>query len=173
MTYRIILHVRPRQDSDHRKQGPDGAPQNSRSETLVHPLAISREEQSDSDVSDTPVPSAHERFRGQPVISLGQLQPRPSADSVEVLQSHLEEIENAESINAQQKASLLAKRRRKDDRVKERRQVEDHMIEEARRRHDLCVQARRTREDEAFDRVFKELDEAESVSRTLHCRSSF
>jgi hypothetical protein len=166
--------------SDHHKPGPDrahGSFQNyPRSETLIHPSAISREEQSDSDVSDTPAPPARDRFRGQTVISLGQLQPRPSADSVEVLQSHLEEIENAENINAQQKASLLAKRRRKDDRVKERRQVEDHMIEalyEARKRHDIRVQARRTREDEAFDRAFKELDEAESVSRALHCRSYF
>jgi hypothetical protein len=166
--------------SDHHEPGPDGTvgsfqnyPQ---SETLIHPSAISTEEQSDSDVSDTPVPPNRERFRGQFVISLGQLQPRPPADSVEVLQSHLEEIENAGNINAQQKVSLLAKRRRKDDRVKERRQVEDRMIEslyEARKRHDIRVQARRTREDEAFGQAFKELDKAESVSRALHCRNCF
>jgi len=166
--------------SDHHKPGPDGAHGSfrnyPRSETLVSPLAISREQDSDSDVSDTPVPPARERFRELTVISLAQLSPRPSADSVEALQAHVDEIENAENINAKQKASLLDKRRRKDDRVKERRQIEDHMIEalyEARKRHDLRVQARRAREDEAFDRAFKELDEAESVGRTLHYRTCF
>jgi hypothetical protein len=139
-----------------------------RQDTPLKPPVIAKEELSDSEVSDTPAPP-HEgnRFKAESVVSLSQLPPQPSTDSVEALQAYIEQIQDADNANAKQKATLKAKRQRKDERRRIRREAEDRQIEalhEARRRHDLRIRNRRQREDDGFDRAFQELDQAENVS---------
>lgn len=67
---------------------------------------------------------------------------------------------------------LKAKRARKDDKIRRKREIQDQKwaaIVEARQRRDARIDARRTREDTAFSQFFDhELEEEENVGFSFY-----
>jgi hypothetical protein len=128
-------------------------------------------ESSDSDVS---VGGGDEyRFANQSTAPL-PLPPPPSKhalESPEAIQGRLDELQHADDHNAKKIELLRAKRFRKDDRIRRKREIQDrkwHAIFEARNRRDARIDARRRREDAAFAHFDQELEAEESVRNLIH-----
>ena len=138
----------------------------SRDPYIAH-AAVLAEDQSDSDVSDTP---GYDRQGSRPKSprSVAKLPLNGGVASIDTLQARLRELETTGNFNDEQHQILRVKRDRKDGRIRQRREVEDRRISalyEARRRHDARIEARRAREDETFKRAFAEVDEEDSLTR--------
>lgn len=103
------------------------------------------------------------------------LPPQPSKHALESsdgVQHRLDQLTKVEEMNIRKYDLLKAKRKRKDDRIRQKREIQDRKwaaITDARRRRDLRIQTRRKREDAAFTQFFEhELEDEENVSlRTL------
>jgi len=101
---------------------------------VLLPSVIMETEQSDGAVSDTPAsPYEQNSFRAESIVTLAQLPLRPLMDSIEVIQAYIEQIRGADTVNSNQKITLLGKRQRKDERTRARPEIEDRKIKEARR----------------------------------------
>ncbi|KAL2392518.1 hypothetical protein ABEF94_000094, partial [Exophiala dermatitidis] len=81
----------------------------------------------------------------------------------------LDELARVEEHNIKKYELLKAKRARKDDKIRRKREIQDQKwaaIVEARQRRDARIDARRTREDTAFSQFFDhELEEEENSLR--------
>jgi hypothetical protein len=133
-------------------------------------------ESSDSDVS---VGGGPEYRFANPLTAPAPLPPPPSKHALEqsdAVQARLNELQRVEEHNIKKYDLLKAKRARKDEKIRQKRESQDRKwtaIMEARQRRDARIEARRKREDSAFARFFEqELDEEESVSLVHHGRSA-
>ena len=123
-------------------------------------------ESSDSDVS---VGGGDEyRFAG-PLTAPMPLPHSASKHALELpdaVQGRLDDLQRVDDHNAKKYNLLKAKRARKDDNIRQRREIQDrkwNAILEARQRRDGRINARRTREDAAFSNFDQELDKEETV----------
>lgn len=124
-------------------------------------------ESSDSDVS---VGGGDEYRFANPLTAPIPLPPPPSKHALEspdAVQGRLDELQRVEEHNIKKYELLKAKRARKDEKIRRRREIQDKKwaaILEARRRRDARIEARRKREDAAFSQFFdQELEEEENV----------
>jgi hypothetical protein len=123
-------------------------------------------ESSGSDVSVT----GEDHYRGaSPLAVPVQLPPPPPKhilESAENVQTRLRELSQVEDHNIRKQDLLLAKRRRKDDKIVRKREIQDRKykaIMDARERRDARINARRAREDAAFRAVDDQIEEEEMV----------
>jgi hypothetical protein len=123
-------------------------------------------ESSDSDVS---VGGGDEYRFASPLTAPIPL-PRPASkhalESSDAVQARLDELQRVDDHNVKKYNLLKAKRARKDDKIRRRREIQDkkwNAIQEARQRKDARIQARRRREDAAFTQFDHELEDEESV----------
>jgi hypothetical protein len=87
-------------------------------------------------------------------------------ESPDAVQGRLDELQRVEDHNVKKYDLLKAKRTRKDEKIRRRREIQDqrwNAILEARQRRDARIEARRRREDAAFSQFDHELEEEESV----------
>ncbi|KAL2408295.1 hypothetical protein ABEF93_000929 [Exophiala dermatitidis] len=126
-------------------------------------------ESSDSDVS---VGGGDEYRFASPLTAPIPLPPPPSRHALEssdAIQARLDELARVEEHNIKKYELLKAKRARKDDKIRRKREIQDQKwaaIVEARQRRDARIDARRTREDTAFSQFFDhELEEEENSLR--------
>lgn len=124
-------------------------------------------ESSDSDVSA----GGGDEYRfASPLTAPTPLPPPPSKHALEssdAVQARLDELGRMEEHNTKKSALLKAKRARKDEKVRRKRELQDKKwaaILDARRRRDPRIEARRKREDAAFAQFFlSEVDVEEAV----------
>ncbi|ETI20129.1 hypothetical protein G647_08163 [Cladophialophora carrionii CBS 160.54] len=125
-------------------------------------------ESSDSDVS---VGGGDEYRLASPLTAPIPLPPPASKHALEspdAVQARLDELQRVEDHNVKKYDLLRAKRSRKDEKIRRRREFQDQKwaaIIEARRRRDARIEARRRREDAAFSQFDHELEEEEGNLR--------
>ncbi|KIW62202.1 hypothetical protein, variant [Phialophora macrospora] len=125
-------------------------------------------ESSDSDVS---VGGGDEYRVASPLTAPIPLPPPASKHALEssdAVQARLDELQRVEDHNVKKYDLLKAKRTRKDEKIRRRREIQDqkwNAILEARQRRDARIEARRRREDAAFSQFDHELEEEESNLR--------
>ncbi|EXJ54765.1 hypothetical protein A1O7_10106 [Cladophialophora yegresii CBS 114405] len=125
-------------------------------------------ESSDSDVS---VGGGDEYRVASPLTAPIPLPPPASKHALEspdAVQARLDELQRVEDHNVKKYDLLRAKRTRKDEKIRRRREVQDQKwaaIMDARRRRDARIEARRRREDAAFSQFDHELEEEEGNLR--------
>ena len=123
-------------------------------------------ESSDSDVSTAG--DGHYRSAA-PLATPAQLPPPPPKhvlESTENVEARLGELSHVEDHNFRKQESLRAKRRRKDENIARKREMQDRKmraIVDARERRDARILARRAREDDAFKAVDDQIEEEEMV----------
>lgn len=124
-------------------------------------------ESSDSDVSTT----GDEHYRGaSPLAVPAQVPPPPPKhvlESADMVHARLRELNQVEDHNIRKQDTLLAKRRRKDERIARKRDIQDRKIKsihDARERRDARTNARRAREDAGFKAVDDQMEDEETVS---------
>jgi hypothetical protein len=123
-------------------------------------------ESSDSDVSVAG--DGHYR-NAAPLTTPLQLPPPPPKhvlESTENVETRLRELSHVDEHNFGKLDMLRAKRRRKDERIAQKRDAQDRKIRtimEARDRRDSRIQARRAKEDAAFKAVDDQIEEEEMV----------
>ena len=124
-------------------------------------------ESSDSDVS---IGGGDEYRFASPLTAPAPLPPPPSKHALEqsdAVQARLDELQRVEEHNIKKYDLLKAKRTRKDEKIRRRREIQEKKwaaIMETRQRRDARIGARRKREDAAFAQFFDhELEEEESV----------
>jgi hypothetical protein len=124
-------------------------------------------ESSDSDVS---VGGGEDYRFASPLTAPIPLPPPPSKhalESADAVQARLDELSRVETHNDKKYDLLKAKRQRKDEKIRRRREAQDKKwatILDARQRRDARIAARRKREDAAFTQFFEhDLDEEETV----------
>ncbi|KIV97682.1 hypothetical protein, variant 2 [Exophiala mesophila] len=122
-------------------------------------------ESSDSDVS---LGGGDDRGLTAPL----PLPPPPSKHALESsdgVQHRLDQLSKVEEMNIRKYDILKAKRKRKDERIRHKRDLQDRKwatITEARRRRDARIEARRKREDAAFTQFFEhDLEDEETNLR--------
>ena len=126
----------------------------------------------DPESSDSDVSANGEGSYGpaSPLAVPVQLPPPPpkhileSANNVQIRLGYLNDVDEQ---NGRKQNLLAGKRRRKDDRVMRKREIQDRKIKaimDARERRDSRTMARRAREDAAFRAVDNQADEEEHVS---------
>lgn len=124
-------------------------------------------ESSDSDVSVT---IGEPYGFNTPLKQPASLPPAPSKHSLESsdgVQARLKELSRVEDHNIKKQELLLAKRRRKDEKIQRKREAQDrkwNAIVAARDRRDARIKARREKEDAAFKKFDDQLEEEETVS---------
>ena len=129
-------------------------------------------ESSDSDVS---VGGGDEYRFASPLTAPIPLPPpasKQSLESLEAVQARLDELLRVEDHNVKKYDLLKAKRARKDDKIRRRREIQDRKwtaLLEARQRRDARIEARRRREDAAFSQFDHELEDEESVRLCSLC----
>ncbi|KAK5366383.1 hypothetical protein LTS13_008144 [Exophiala xenobiotica] len=126
-------------------------------------------ESSDSDVS---VGGGEDYRFASPLTAPIPLPPPPSKhalESADAVQARLDELSRVETHNDKKYDLLKAKRQRKDEKIRRRREAQDKKwatILDARQRRDARIAARRKREDAAFTQFFEhDLDEEETNLR--------
>ncbi len=124
-------------------------------------------ESSDSDVS---VGGGDEYRFASPLTAPIPMPPPASKHALEspdAVRGRLDELQRVEDHNVKKNDLLKAKRNRKDEKIRQRRSIQDKKwaaIMEARQRRDARIEARRRREDAAFSQFDHELEEEENVS---------
>jgi hypothetical protein len=123
-------------------------------------------ESSDSDISRT----GEDPYRiASPPAMPVQLPPPPPKhilESADNVQTRLRELTQVEDHNIRKLEMLLAKRRRKDEKIARKREMQDRKIKaimNARERRDARINSRRAREDAAFRAVDDQIEEEEMV----------
>lgn len=103
------------------------------------------------------------------------LPPQPSKHALESsdgVQHRLDQLSKVEEMNIRKYDILKAKRKRKDERIRHKRDLQDRKwaaITEARRRRDARIESRRKREDAAFTQFFEhDLEDEETVASCPH-----
>jgi hypothetical protein len=124
-------------------------------------------ESSDSDVS---VGGGDEYRFASPLTAPIPLPPPPSKHALEssdAVQARLNDLQRVEEHNIKKYDLLKAKRARKDEKIRRKRDIQDKKwaaIVEARQRRDARIGVRRKREDAAFAQFFEhDLDDEENV----------
>ncbi|KAJ9603059.1 hypothetical protein H2200_012354 [Cladophialophora chaetospira] len=125
-------------------------------------------ESSDSDVS---VDGGDDYRFASPLTAPIPLPPPASKHALEspdAVQARIEELQRVEDHNVKKYDLLRAKRTRKDEKIRRRREIQDRRwaaLVEARHRRDARIEARRKREDAAFSQFDHELEEQDSSLR--------
>src|SRR5436305_10679961 len=123
------------------------------------------EDASDSDVS-TYNPDPRNPGVDSKVYLTNPIQPQPAnPETKEAIEARIAELENIEKENANRYNLLSSKWQRKDDKTRQRREIEDHRIRTARAKKDERVRQRRAPEDNAFSLVDRAIDAEEFVLR--------
>ena len=125
-------------------------------------------ESSDSDISA--IQSDGYRYGSPPARPAALPQPasKYALESSDAVQARLRELDRIFDHNNKKQNQLQLKRRRKDERISRKREVQDKKwttITEARTRHDTKIKTRRDREDAAFSKVFDDLEDEEKNLR--------
>lgn len=124
----------------------------------------------ESSGSDVSVTAGDDIRFGSPLSTPTPLPPPPSKHAMEsqdAVQARIRELQRVDDHNLKKHDLLKAKRSRKDDQIRRRREVEDRRIKalmDARARKDEKIAARRKREDAAFERFDLDLEEEEMAS---------
>lgn len=123
-------------------------------------------ESESSDVSDTPGQDYHSKAQSAIPAALPPPPSKHVSESPDTIQARLRELQRVEDFNIKKQELLRAKRARKDDRIRRKREAQDLRIKaimDARARRDERVSRRRKVEDAAFERFDQDLEEEELV----------
>lgn len=147
---------------------PYPAPSSYAASSTIAPSDAMDPETSDSDVSI--VPGDHPRSGSSAAIpaTLPPPPPRQALESSGGVQDRLRELSQVEDHNIRKQDLLAAKRRRKDERVARKREIQDRKMKaimDARQRRDSRIISRRSREDAAFRAIDQQIEEEENVSK--------
>jgi hypothetical protein len=127
----------------------------------------------ESEHSDVSADEEGSRRGASPLSLPAQLPPPPPKhflESADNVHTRLREVTQIDDHNSMKHQLLHAKRRRKDDQIMRRREIQDRKIKaimDARERHDSRIASRRAKEDAAFKAVDEQIEEEETVSGFL------